>query len=97
MNSWYFLAGVTVTTFSASGLFFYKFWRASHDRFFLGFALACWLIASERVVSLFIDGTQEAIRTAATESSSWVYFFRLLAFVIILGVIIDRNRRTGRF
>jgi hypothetical protein len=94
MNIYFFLSGISVATFGASALFFHKFWRASHDRLFLAFATACWLIAAERVVALFVDGTREAIATAATETSSWIYLFRLLAFVIILAGVIDKNRAT---
>jgi hypothetical protein len=90
-----FLSGVIFTTFAGSGLFFYKFWRASHDRFFLFFGIACWLIAIERCTAVFNHAGEEAIRTAATEATSWVYLMRLLAFSIILIGIVDKNRRSS--
>lgn len=89
-----FFAGITVATFTASGLFFFKFWKASHDRFFLFFAGACWLLAFERTLGMGVHAIQEPLRTAATEASGWFYCFRLLAFVIILIGVVDKNRRA---
>lgn len=87
-----FLSGITMATFAASGVFFLKLWKTSHDRFFLGFAVACWLLSIERVVGLFVTATLESLRSNISESSSWIYLIRLCAFLTILGVIIDKNR-----
>jgi len=95
MNSISFLGGISVATFLASALFFLKFWKASRDRFFLYFSIACVLIAMDRFVSLFIVGTQESIWTESTESDSWVYLMRLLAFVVIAVAVVDKNRASG--
>lgn len=78
-----FLSGIYMATFGACGFFFLKFWRRSHDRFFLFFAWACWLIASERIALLF----------AATEHEprSIVYFIRLAAFILIIAAIVNKN------
>jgi hypothetical protein len=94
MNAVIFLSGVSFTAFSASALFFYKFWRASHDRFFLCFAIACELIALERFASLFLPATLESLWTPEAEATYWLYLIRLVAFVLILFAIIDKNRRT---
>jgi hypothetical protein len=87
-----FFSGVTMATFGASGVFFLKLWKTSRDRFFLGFAIACWLLSLERVVGLFVTATMESLRANVSENSSWIYFIRLLAFVTILIVVIDKNR-----
>lgn len=91
-----FLAGVTMATFAASGVFFLKFWRASRDRFYLLFSLACWLLALDRTTSVAVGISQQALRSVATESSSWVYLIRLVAYLMILFAIIEKNRSTGR-
>ena len=82
-----------MATFSASGVFFLKLWRTSQDRFFLGFAVACWLLAIERILGLYVTATLENLRSDVTESSSWIYLIRLLAFIMILAVVIDKNRK----
>lgn len=89
-----FLSGVTMATFAAAGLFFIKFWRASRDRFFLLFALSCWLIAGERVVALFIRATLEPLWSASSEAMVWVYLVRLFAFIAIAVAIWEKNRRS---
>ncbi len=64
-------------------LFFLRFWRASHDRFFLYFAL-----------SFGIEGVHR-IATALTydehEDSPWHYLVRLLAYGLILWAILEKN------
>jgi hypothetical protein len=91
-----FLSGVTMATFAASGVFFLKLWKASHDRFFLGFALACWLLSLERVAGLYVSSTLQNLRANTSESSIWIYLIRLLAFATILAVVIDKNRKQKK-
>lgn len=91
MNAIGFLSGMFAATFMASGVFFLKFWFASRDRFFIFFAVACWLIGVERIALLMIsDGCGPATNTA--EADSWVYLIRLLSFILILIAIIEKNR-----
>lgn len=87
-----FLSGICMATFAASAVFFLKFWRAAHDRFFLLFAIACSLISLERVALLLIEGAHSSVRTEQTEAASWVYLIRLMAFLMILFAIINKNR-----
>jgi len=89
-----FLSGVTMATFLAAGIFFIRFWRTSRDRFFLLFAISCWLIAFERVVALFINSTLEPLWTNSSESLFWVYLVRLFAFISIAIAIYEKNRRN---
>jgi hypothetical protein len=69
------------------GLFFLRFWRDTGDRLFLIFALAFWLLGLTRLALAFT--------TYPSESQSGIYLVRLLAFVLILVAIIDKNR-AGR-
>lgn len=80
-----FLSGSTMVASLAIGIFFLKFWRKTHDRLFLIFSLAFAILAVERVVLLRWGGTVEEVET-------WVYAIRLVAFVLIIGGIIDKNR-----
>jgi hypothetical protein len=96
MNATLFFSGIAMATFGASGVFFLKFWKASHDRFFLFFAVACWLLSFERVVSLFVNGTLSDVSPAELDASSWVYLIRLLAFAMILIAIVEKNRKAKK-
>lgn len=66
-------------------LFFLKFWRDSHDRLFALFAAAFGLLAVQRVALIL---TMESL-----EDQTIFYVLRLLAFVLIIVAIIDKNRR----
>lgn len=94
MNGAVFLSGICFATFSFSALFFVKFWLATRDLFFIYFALACGLIAFERVVSLFVDGTMQVLASSRTDASSWVYLIRLTAFLVIIFAVWKKNRQA---
>ncbi|HUG79248.1 MAG TPA: DUF5985 family protein [Burkholderiales bacterium] len=78
-----FLAGaVTLGLLVASG-FFLRFWRRTADRLFLAFGVAFALLALNQALAFVLD-----IRS---EPTSFVYALRVLAFILILGAIIDKN------
>ncbi len=83
----YFLSGVVFVCFAASSLFFFKFWRKTRDPFFLTFALACLSLAVERIALLYLGHGGE-IRAG-------VYFFRLIAFLLILISLYHANRKNS--
>lgn len=80
-----FLSGATMMGSMIIAVFFMKFWRKTHDRFFLLFSIAFWIFSAERLVLLRWGGTIEEVET-------WVYFIRLAAFAVIIGSIVDKNR-----
>lgn len=96
MNVAAVLAGIAIATFAASGVFFFKFWTASRDRFYMLFAASCGLLALERIVLMSLSSAQNGVRSELTEAVSWVYLIRLLAFIIILIAVIDKNKRSNR-
>jgi len=77
-----FIAGASGALSSVAALYFGRFWRQSHDRFFAYFALAFALLAANRIALVAVD----------QEHAAWVYVFRLAAFVLILIAIVDKNR-----
>ncbi len=79
-----FMSGMITMCFALAGLFFLRFWRDSRDRLFAFFALAFFLLAANRA----------ALAAVASESdmADSLYLVRLLAFVVILVAIIDKNR-----
>ena len=85
------LSGITMAMFAAVALFFFKFWRASRDRFFLLFSAAFALISGERFCVLFVDTAFQAIRPVPA-SGDWTYALRLIAFLMILFAVFDKNR-----
>ena len=89
-----FISGIYMTTFLFSGIFFLKFWRASKDRFFLYFALACELIAIERILLFFVAGYSPL--PAPSEARTYAYIIRMIAFALILTAIIEKNRNARR-
>lgn len=73
-----------------AALFFVRYWRASRERLFAFFALAFIGMAANWTVLAIVDHpVDEAGQTHA-------YVIRLLAFVILIVGIIDKNRRSGR-
>ncbi len=83
-----FLSGTVFALCCVAGLFFLRFWRKTHDRFFAYFAASFFLMAMHRVVLLVIRGSDEHVVAA--------YLIRLLAFVLILVAIVDKNRVPKR-
>lgn len=69
----------------AAGMFFYKFWFKTKDQFFAYFALAFGLFGFERWLLVMIDPNNEA--------QPFVYTFRMLAFLIIIWAVVDKNRQ----
>lgn len=66
------------------GVIFLRYWRDGGDRFFLFFALSFFVQAANRVAL--------ALSSAPHEGSPWHYSVRLLAYLLILAAIIDKNR-----
>lgn len=91
INYTLFLAGISMATFAASGLFFLKLWKAAQDRFFAFFAIACALLSVERVVALFVQGVLDPQSAPLPESTSWIYIIRLFAFLMIVIAIVGKN------
>ena len=83
----HFLMGATAMACAVAGLFFLRFWRRTRDRFFLMFALAFWALSGVRVALL--------VAAELDESRAYIYLFRLLAFLLILAAIVDKNRAAG--
>lgn len=78
-----FLLGMIVMGCLVAGLFFLRFWRKTRDRLFLVFAMTFWLLA----LNWFLLAV-----TSRDEIHPALYVIRLLAFVLILLGIADKNR-----
>jgi hypothetical protein len=78
------LAGLLAAGEAIIALFFLKFWRRTRDRLFAFFAGAFALLAVQR---LALGALNEYSR-----GSAGLYAFRLVAFLLIIAAIIDKNR-----
>ncbi|HJP92159.1 MAG TPA: DUF5985 family protein [Pyrinomonadaceae bacterium] len=76
--------GAVIMSCFVAALFFLDFWRRSHDRFFAFFSSAFVLLGTSWLVNVF-TGT-------AVEFNRPVYITRLLAFLLIIIAVIDKNR-----
>ncbi len=82
----FMLGGLVMGCFVA-GLFFLRFWRKTRDRLFAIFAVAFSLLGANWLLLAF---------TEQDEINTWYYAVRLVAFVLILYAIIDKNRVVRR-
>jgi hypothetical protein len=80
-----FLWGALALASWLTGLFFLRFWRTSHDRLFAFFAAAFWVLA--------LNWSTLGVANTAFEHLHYVYGLRLVAFVLIIAGIVDKNRR----
>jgi hypothetical protein len=81
---YHLLSGIVLMGCAVSGLYFLKFWFKSRDRLFLVFACALFTLSAERgMLVLFSDRTNE--------EHSVIYVVRLVAFLLILAGILDKN------
>lgn len=81
------LIGAIATCSFMIGLFFFRFWSATSDRFFLFFALSFWIEGANRLLLALTIGLQE--------DSPLYYLIRLAAYMLIVVAILDKNR-SGR-
>jgi hypothetical protein len=80
------LAGALAMAFAVAGLFFLRFWRETGDRLFAFFALSFFVLAVNRVgLALIVHRGGEG---------DPLYWVRLVAFLIILVAILDKNRSS---
>ena len=83
-----FLLGAVATGSLTAALFFLRFWRLAHDRFFLFFSIAFAIDAADRVALASI--------AFSNEDEPLFYLIRLLVYALILVAIIDKNRAKRR-
>lgn len=81
------LVGGIATACLVAGLYFFRFWRSSGDRFFLFFALSFWIEGAQRFVVFQLVGADEA--------SPLYYLPRLVAYGLIIVAIVDKNRKSS--
>ena len=78
------LLGAIAMTSLSIGLVFYRFWRSTHDRFFLYFTIAFWIEGLNRI--------HFGLTGAERETTPSYYVIRLVAYGLILLAILEKNR-----
>jgi hypothetical protein len=73
---------------AAVALFFLRFWIVGRERLFLFFALA--------FAALSVHWFGLGIVNPTAESRHYLYVLRLVAFLLIIAGIVDRNRSARR-
>jgi hypothetical protein len=79
-----FVSGATMVAALVVAVLFFRYWRQTHDRLFLGFAGGFLVFAVSRLILAFLEEDDEG--------RVFVYALRLLAFALILAAIVDKNR-----
>lgn len=83
-----FLSGMFSALAFVVSLFFLRFYVRTHDRLFICFSLAFLLLGVERVMISILE--------ISNENVGLVILMRLVSLSLILGAIIDKNRRGAR-
>lgn len=81
-----FIYGAVFLGFITISLFFFRFWQKSNDRFFAIFSASFFLLAVESFLT--------AMLKPDLETRTIIYLLRLMAFIFIIGAIIDKNRQS---
>ena len=81
------LIGGIATACLLAGLFFFRFWHSTRDRFFLYFAFSFWLEGLNR----FLVGRM----VGPNEEEPLYYLIRLIAYGLIIVAIVEKNRSSG--
>jgi peptidoglycan/LPS O-acetylase OafA/YrhL len=81
-----FIWGLITMGYLIAGLFFLRFWARTRDGLFAAFAVAFLLLAANKGLVAITGGSREEL--------TWFYLLRLAAFVVIIGAIISKNRRS---
>ncbi len=77
------MLGAIIMACFCAALFFLRFWKTTRDRFFLFFSAAFFIEGINRIL--------QGIMRSRDEQDPIIYFIRLVAFLIILYAIIDKN------
>jgi len=81
------LSGMLAMSYLVAGLFFLRYWKVSRDRLFAFFAAAFALFAANRLALGAMGMPQESLHL--------IYLLRLGGFAVLIGGIIDKNRRAA--
>lgn len=79
------VSGAILMGYAVAGVFFWRFWRLTRDRLFMIFALSFWVLGIDRLLVVVMG----------YETHSYLYVIRLLAYLLILWGIVEKNGRQA--
>lgn len=82
-----FLSGIVVVLCAVAALIFTRFWRQSKDRLF-GFFAGCFFLLGLNYALLAFNPRESEIRP-------YLYVLRLIAFLLLMAGILDKNRKSA--
>jgi drug/metabolite transporter superfamily protein YnfA len=83
-----FVSGATMAAALVIALVFYRYWTQTRDRLFLMFALGFLVFSVSRLILAFLEEDDEG--------RVYVYGLRLVAFLLILAAIVEKNFSAPR-
>lgn len=82
-----YLSGILTLGYVLTGTFFLKFWRDTRERLFGFFAASFFMLATQRILL--------TLRGEWGEQETWIYVLRLLAFLVLVFGIVEKNRSAS--
>ena len=83
-----FLQASSATLAWISATLFLRYWRQTRDTLFALFALAFLLLG--------VSWAMLSVINPVGDASPFIYGLRLVAFLLIIAAVIDKNRERGR-
>ncbi|MEO8575969.1 MAG: DUF5985 family protein [Gemmatimonadales bacterium] len=81
------VAGALTMGYAIAALFFFRFWKQTADRLFALFSASFAILAVQRLaLASTVDVQGNAV---------WLYGLRLVAFLLILAAIADKNHKSS--
>ena len=80
-----FLQGCVATAFIVAGIFFLRYWKETRDRLFFFFSLSFVILGLNRGLLVVCQQSHE--------DTYHLYLIRLIAFLILIAAIVDKNLR----
>ncbi len=80
--------GALIFGYLLGGLFFLRFWHRTHERLFLIFAIAFWLMALNQLALVFLS--------VPKDEAHFVYLIRISAFALIAYAIVRKNMQEHK-
>ncbi|HZS63405.1 MAG TPA: DUF5985 family protein [Xanthobacteraceae bacterium] len=78
-----FFSGMIAMGYAVAALFFFRFWKRTADSLFAIFGVSFVLLA--------LGQTAGVVWQSYREDETWIYLFRLAAFILLLIAILAKN------
>lgn len=83
----FLISGALIMGYLTAAAFFLRFWKETSDRLFAFFSAAFLILALQRLIL--------ALTVDLPGNTVWLYGLRVVAFLVILAAIADKNRAAA--